>query len=93
MTDVFRNFLKLETSTVGVTIESKDINTIPMNVANGGRDASYIQYAIVPTMQGYFYQDNIAGSQSVFKVSPDGWHRCDISPARRYLNSRSRFHL
>ena len=64
--------LETETSTVGVTVEGADINTIPANV-NGGRDASNIQYAIVPTMQGYFYQDNIAGSQSFSKsVLVDG---------------------
>ena len=72
VTDVSQ-LLETQTSTIGVTIESKDINTLPNNVANMGRDASFIQYAIVPTMQGYFYQDNIAGSQSFSKsVLMDG---------------------
>ena len=58
--------LDTENSMVAVTVESKDINTIPMSV-NGGRDASNIQYAITPTMMGYWYQDDIAGSQQFSK--------------------------
>lgn len=64
--------LDTENSMVGVTVEGKDINTIPMNV-NGGRDASNIEYAITPTMMGYWYQDDIAGSQQFSKsVLVDG---------------------
>lgn len=59
--------LETETSSLGTTLESKDMTDLPLNVS-GGRDASNILFATTPTMVGGNYIGHIAGSSSWSKT-------------------------
>jgi len=63
-------FLETETSSLGTTLQSKEMTDLPLNVS-GGRDASGILYATTPTMVGtgsMSSSDHIAGSSSFSKT-------------------------